>query len=59
LRKGALADEEMSVEVQSMRNALGVEVTIKTYPGLLLFARAAQGGIQNGGHFDLSMSGVT
>jgi len=56
LRKGALSDEQMSVEVQAMLSTLGIEVTIKTYPGLLLFAPAPQG-IQNSGRFDLSMSG--
>jgi peptide/nickel transport system substrate-binding protein len=45
------------VQVQSMLEALGIEVEVKTYQGALLFATMGQGGILQNGKYDLSWTG--
>ncbi len=46
-----------AVQVQSMLQNIGIDAPLKTYPGSLLFASAAVGGILNGGKYDLNISG--
>jgi ABC-type transport system substrate-binding protein len=45
------------VQMQAMLAAVGIRVDVKSYQGALLFATAGQGGILQGGHFDLAWSG--
>jgi peptide/nickel transport system substrate-binding protein len=45
------------VQMQAMLAAVGIHVDVKSYQGALLFATAGQGGILQGGHFDLAWSG--
>ncbi len=47
---------EESVLVQSALRAIGIDVTIKTYPQATLFEAAASGGIVQGGKFDITLA---
>lgn len=46
-----------AVEVQQMLRQAGIDVEIKYYPGDVLFAPVGEGGILQGGKFDLSLAG--
>ncbi len=46
-----------SVLLQSMLKQVGIDVSIKYFPGAQLFAPAGQGGILQSGKFDLGLSG--
>ncbi|MBV9149216.1 MAG: peptide ABC transporter substrate-binding protein [Candidatus Eremiobacteraeota bacterium] len=56
LRQGAATDTAMSVLVQSYLKAAGIEVSIKTYQGSMLFAGGTSG-ILSGGRYDIDLSG--
>jgi peptide/nickel transport system substrate-binding protein len=45
------------VEIQEMLRQAGIEVEVKPYPGDVLFAPVGEGGILQGGKFDLSRAG--
>ncbi len=45
------------VQVQSMLRDVGIELTVKTYLGSLLFATMGQNGILQNGKFDLAFTG--
>ena len=47
----------VTVEVQSMLRAVGIDAQIKTFPANLLFATYGQGGILTNGKYDLNISG--
>ncbi|MDP9018811.1 MAG: peptide ABC transporter substrate-binding protein [Candidatus Eremiobacteraeota bacterium] len=44
-----------ALEIQAMLAQIGINVQLKTYPGDLLYAAAAAGGILNAGNFDLAI----
>lgn len=44
-----------AVQIQAMLHDIGVQVEVKTYPGDLLYAPAASGGIVHGGNFDIAL----
>lgn len=46
-----------AVLIQAMLRKIGIGLEIKYYPGDILFAQAAVGGILQGGHFDISRAG--
>ncbi len=46
-----------AVLVQAMLRKIGIDLEIKYYPGDVLFAQAAVGGILQGGRFDISRAG--
>jgi peptide/nickel transport system substrate-binding protein len=46
-----------AVEIQQMLRQAGIDVEIKYYPGDVLFAPVGEGGILQGGKFDLSLAG--
>ncbi len=46
-----------SIELQQMLRQAGFDVLIKYYPGDVLFAPVGEGGILQGGKFDLSLAG--
>ncbi|MGH8164966.1 MAG: ABC transporter substrate-binding protein, partial [Rhodanobacteraceae bacterium] len=46
-----------ALEIQNMLKAIGVETEVKTYQGDVLFAPVGEGGILQGGKFDLSLAG--
>ena len=48
---------QLSVLVQSQLRNVGIDMSIKNYPGAQLFAPAGEGGILQLGNFDLSFSG--
>ena len=48
---------QMSVQLQAMLRAAGIETEVKYYPGDVLFAPAGEGGILQSGKFDLSLAG--
>ena len=48
---------QLSVLVQSQLRAVGIDMSIKNYPGAQLFAPAGEGGILQLGRFDFSFSG--
>ncbi|MBV8364340.1 MAG: peptide ABC transporter substrate-binding protein [Candidatus Eremiobacteraeota bacterium] len=48
---------QLSVLVQSQLRAVGIDMSIKNYPGAQLFAPAGEGGVLQLGKFDLSFSG--
>jgi peptide/nickel transport system substrate-binding protein len=52
---GARANESIEVIVQAAWHALGVDVTIKNFPGTTLFAPYEEGGIVNTGKFDVAL----
>jgi peptide/nickel transport system substrate-binding protein len=56
LRQGAAGDNAMAVVVQSWLRAVGIELTIKTFPGSTLFALGPSGVLQPG-KYDLDISG--
>jgi peptide/nickel transport system substrate-binding protein len=56
LRQGAAGDNAMAVLVQSWLRAVGIELTIKTFPGSTLFA-LGPGGVLEPGKYDLDISG--
>ncbi len=56
LRQGAVTDTAMSVLVQSYLRAVGIETSIKTYQGSMLFGGATSG-ILSGAHYDIDLSG--
>ncbi|MBV8726976.1 MAG: peptide ABC transporter substrate-binding protein [Candidatus Eremiobacteraeota bacterium] len=56
LRQGAATDTAMSVLVQSYLKAVGIEASIKTYQGSMLFGGGTSG-ILSGGHYDIDLSG--
>jgi len=45
----------LTVEIQAMLHAVGIETTIKFYPADLLYAPAGMGGIMHTGRFDLAI----
>jgi peptide/nickel transport system substrate-binding protein len=46
-----------AVELQQMLRQSGIDVEVKYYPGDVLFAPVGEGGILQGGKFDLSLAG--
>ncbi|MDQ2663693.1 MAG: peptide ABC transporter substrate-binding protein [Candidatus Eremiobacteraeota bacterium] len=46
-----------TVQFQAMMKSAGIEVDVKYYPGDILFAPVGEGGILQGGKFDLSWAG--
>lgn len=58
LRQGAAGDASMAVAVQSSLRAVGIKVSIKTYPGSMLFALGSTG-VLDPGKYDLDISGFT
>jgi peptide/nickel transport system substrate-binding protein len=46
-----------SVLIQAMLRQAGIDVQVKYYPGDVLFAPVGEGGILQGGKFDLSLAG--
>lgn len=58
LRQGAAGDNAMAVVVQSWLRAVGIELTIKTFPGSTLFALGPDGVLQPG-KYDLDISGFS
>ncbi len=46
-----------AVELQSMLRQAGIDVEVKYYPGDVLFAPVGEGGILQGGKFDLALAG--
>jgi peptide/nickel transport system substrate-binding protein len=46
-----------SVLLQAQLRAAGIDVSVKTFPGDVLFAPAGEGGILQGGKFDLAVAG--
>ncbi|MBV9103285.1 MAG: peptide ABC transporter substrate-binding protein [Candidatus Eremiobacteraeota bacterium] len=52
---GAKANEAIEVALQDAWRAIGVEATIKNFPGTTLFAPAAGGGIILSGNFDAAL----
>lgn len=48
---------QMALEVQAMLRQVGIEDSIKYYPGDVLFAPAGMGGILQLGKFDITVSG--
>ncbi|HVS46895.1 MAG TPA: peptide ABC transporter substrate-binding protein [Verrucomicrobiae bacterium] len=56
LRRGAVADTEMSVIIQSELRLVGIATSIKTYPGSMLFLNGTSG-VLAGGHYDIELSG--
>lgn len=56
LRQGAAGDNAMAVQVQSWLHAIGMDVTLKDYPGSVLFALGPSGVLQPG-KYDLNISG--
>ncbi|HEV2262769.1 MAG TPA: peptide ABC transporter substrate-binding protein [Candidatus Rubrimentiphilum sp.] len=46
-----------SIQIQQMLQRAGITVLIKYYPGDILFAPVGEGGILQGGKFDLSLAG--
>lgn len=46
-----------AVQIQSMLKDAGIGVEVKYYPGDILFAPVGEGGILQGGKFDLSLAG--
>jgi peptide/nickel transport system substrate-binding protein len=49
--------QNVTVQVQSMLRAVGIDAQVKTYPANLLFATYGQGGILTNGKYDLNISG--
>ena len=49
--------QQVTVQVQSMLHAAGIDAEVKTYPANLLFATYGQGGVLSTGKFDLNISG--
>lgn len=58
LRQGATGDTAMAVIIQSWLSKIGMKVSIKTYPGSMLFAVGPSGVLQPG-KYDLDISGFT
>ncbi|HET6896468.1 MAG TPA: peptide ABC transporter substrate-binding protein [Candidatus Baltobacteraceae bacterium] len=58
LRQGASGDNAMAVLVQSWLRDIGMQVSIKSYPGSMLFAIGPSGVLQPG-KYDLDISGFT
>jgi len=52
---GAKANEAVEVAVQAAWRGVGVETTIKNFPGTTLFAPAGSGGVILGGKFDTAV----
>lgn len=46
-----------AVQIQSMLHQVGINAEVKYYPGDILFAPVGEGGILQGGKFDLSLAG--
>jgi peptide/nickel transport system substrate-binding protein len=57
LRQGASGDNAMAVLVQSWLRDIGMQVSIKSYPGSMLFAIGPSGVLQPG-KYDLDISGL-
>jgi peptide/nickel transport system substrate-binding protein len=53
---GNITREQTMVLLQQRWNAIGVDVSVKTYPAATLFAQAANGGPLYGGKFDVALS---
>jgi peptide/nickel transport system substrate-binding protein len=49
--------KQLSVEIQSQLRAAGVDVQLKLFPGAQLYAPVGEGGILQGGHYDMAMDG--
>lgn len=58
VRQGAVGDEAMAVMIQSYLRAVGMSVSIKSYPGSMLFALGPSG-VLDPGKYDLDISGFT
>jgi len=58
LRQGATGDTSMAVMVQSSLHAVGIRMSIKTYPGSMLFALGPSG-VLDPGKYDIDISGFT
>lgn len=56
LRQGAVADMEMSVIIQSQLRDVGIETSIKTFLGSMLFLNGNAGTLA-GGHYDIDLNG--
>ena len=56
LRQGAVGDNTMAVQVQAWLHAIGMDVTLKDYPGAVLFALGPSGVLQPG-KYDVNISG--
>jgi len=52
--QGSTAAQTEATLVQSQLHAVGIESTIKTFSFTMLYATVAQGGILNGGKFDIA-----
>ena len=48
---------QAAVEIQSMLHSAGIEVAVKSYTADILFAPVGEGGILQGGKFDLGLAG--
>jgi peptide/nickel transport system substrate-binding protein len=49
--------QQVTVQVQAMLRAAGIDAEVKTYPANLLFATYGQNGILTSGKYDLNISG--
>jgi peptide/nickel transport system substrate-binding protein len=49
--------QKNSIEIQALLRKAGINVQIKYFPGDVLFAPVGEGGILQGGKFDLSLAG--
>jgi peptide/nickel transport system substrate-binding protein len=58
LRQGATGDTEMAVMVQAWLRAVGIKLSIKSYPGSMLFA-VGPSGVLDPGKYDIDISGFT
>jgi peptide/nickel transport system substrate-binding protein len=58
LRQGATGDTSMAVMVQSWLRAVGIKLSIKSYPGSMLFA-VGPTGVLDPGKYDVDISGFT
>ena len=58
LREGAVGDASMAVLIQASLRAVGVQMSIKPYPGSMLFALGNEG-VLDPGKYDIDISGFT
>lgn len=58
LRQGAVGDNAMAVLVQAWLRSVGIDVTLKDYPGAVLFALGPSGVLEPG-KYDLNISGFS
>ncbi len=58
LRQGAAGDSSMAVMIQSWLRDIGMQISIKSYPGSMLFA-VGPSGVLEPGKYELDISGFT